>query len=49
MTALINLQKRLDDLALTLDGDERMLIWKARSLIEQQAETLARIKAMVGS
>jgi len=44
MSDAIDLQRRLDDLALKLDGDDQLLVWEARSAIEQQAQRLGRIR-----
>jgi hypothetical protein len=44
MSDSIDLQKRLDDLALKLEGDDQLLVWEARSAINERDERLARIR-----
>lgn len=44
MSNSIELQVKLDDLALRLGGDDQLLVWKARSKIAEQAEIIARIR-----
>lgn len=45
MNDTLELQRRLDDLALKLDGDDQLLVWRARSQLNAYEERLARIRA----
>lgn len=45
---MIALQKQADDLALRLEGDDQLLVWKLRSTVEQLAERLAKVRTLAG-
>lgn len=44
----LDLQRRADELAVRLSGDDRLLVFELRSAIAERDERLARIRGAVG-